>query len=125
VQTQQVVNSFTSLHATLLHLWDAESICGQRLKLQEQVVRPSDEFKGDTNAVLKALLDSSKQWAEWVQDAQPHMLKHEFIYQNTKREKFKQPGLSDAAAPVQSWHLPPWATSNPAAATAGSRYTRH
>jgi uncharacterized damage-inducible protein DinB len=91
VQMQQVVNSFTSLHATLLHLWDAESIWWQRLKLQEQVVRPSDGFTGDTNAVLKALLDSSKQWAEWVQDAQPHMLKHEFIYQNTKREKFKQP----------------------------------
>ena len=91
VQTQQVVSSFTSLQATLLHMWDAENIWWQRMKLQELVVRPSDDFKGATPAVIKGLLDTSKQWADWVQEALPHMLAHEFIYQTSKKEKFKQP----------------------------------
>ena len=88
---QPVSSSFPSLHATLLHMWDAESIWWQRMKLQEQIVRPSESFNGSTDAVIKGLLASSRQWQEWVQEAQPHMLAHEFIYQNSKREKFKQP----------------------------------
>jgi uncharacterized damage-inducible protein DinB len=91
VRMQPVVSSFPGLHATLLHLWDAESTWWQRMKLQEQVVRPSDGFAGDTDAMIKSLLEQSKQWSDWVQDAQPHMLEHEFIYRNSKRETFKQP----------------------------------
>ena len=90
-QTQSLTSSFPSLHLTLLHLWDAESIWWQRLKLQEQIAVPSAAFAGDTAEAIKGLLESSKQWAEWVQDAQPHMLEHEFIYRNSKREQFKQP----------------------------------
>lgn len=91
VQTKEVVSSFPSLRATLLHMWDAENIWWQRMKLQEQIVRPSDSFTGDTSAVIKELLEQSKQWADWVQAAQEHRLEHEFIYRNSKREKFKQP----------------------------------
>lgn len=91
VQAQTVVSSFNSLHATLLHLWDAESIWWQRLKLQEQITKPSENFSGDTTAVIKGLLESSAQWAAWVQGAQEHMLEHQFIYRNTKKEQFKQP----------------------------------
>jgi uncharacterized damage-inducible protein DinB len=91
LHTQPVPSSFPSVHATLLHMWDAESIWWQRMKLLEQIVRPSENFNGSTDAVIKGLLGSSKQWQKWVQDAQPHMLEHAFIYQNSKREKFKQP----------------------------------
>jgi len=91
VQLEEVISSFPTLQATLLHLWDAESIWWQRLKLQEQIAVPSAAFAGDTAEAIKGLLESSKQWAEWVQDAQPHMLEHEFIYRNSKREQFKQP----------------------------------
>lgn len=90
-QTQSLTSSFPSLHLTLLHLWDAESIWWQRMKLQEQIVRPSNGFVSTTDAVIKGLLTQSRQWNEWVQEAQPHMLEHEFIYHNSKRQKFKQP----------------------------------
>jgi uncharacterized damage-inducible protein DinB len=91
VQMQPVRSSFPSLHATLLHMWDAESIWWQRMKLQEQVVRPSENFTGDTGVVVKGLLEQSKQWADWVQGAHEHMLEHQFIYRSSKRETFKQP----------------------------------
>jgi uncharacterized damage-inducible protein DinB len=91
LHTQTIASSFPSLQATLLHQWDAESIWWQRMKLQEQVVRPSAGFSGDLDAVVKGLLNQSRQWQEWVQQAQDHMLGHEFIYQSSKKEKFKQP----------------------------------
>jgi len=89
--TQPLASSFPSLHQTLFHMWDAESIWWQRIKLQEQIVRPSTTFSGNTEGVIKGLLEQSQQWKDWVQEAQPHMLEHEFIYYNTKKEKFKQP----------------------------------
>ena len=89
--TQPVPSSFPSLHETLLHMWDAESIWWQRMKLQEQIVRPREQPTDDTRVVIKGLMEQSRQWAGWVQDAQPHMLEHAFIYYNSKREKFKQP----------------------------------
>jgi uncharacterized damage-inducible protein DinB len=91
VQTKEIVSSFPSLQATLLHMLDAESIWWQRMKLQEQIVRPSTTFSGNTQELSKELLEQSKQWNDWVQAAQEHMLEHEFIYHTSKREKFKQP----------------------------------
>lgn len=91
LQTQATTSSFPGLQATLLHMWDAESIWWQRIKLREQIIRPSEEFKGNSDAAIKGLLEVSRQWSDWVQSAQEHMLEHEFIYRNSKREQFKQP----------------------------------
>jgi uncharacterized damage-inducible protein DinB len=88
---QTLVSSFSSMQATVLHMWDAESIWWQRLRLQEQIVRPSDDFNGTFDELATQLLSQSKQWNAWVLAAQEHMFDHEFIYQNTKKEKFKQP----------------------------------
>jgi len=88
---QPLESSFKSLNLTLLHLWDAESIWWQRMKLQEQIVRPSDSFTGSFDELATALLAQNRQWNDWVLAAQKHMLDHEFIYYNSKKEKFKQP----------------------------------
>lgn len=90
VCTQQVPSSFPTLAATLQHLWDAESIWWQRMKLLEQIVVPSQGFSGATADIVKGLLQQSKQWQEWVHNAQEHMFEHEFIYYNSRKEKFKQ-----------------------------------
>jgi uncharacterized damage-inducible protein DinB len=91
LQEQEVPSSFPGLKKTLLHMWDADSIWWQRMKLLEQIVRPSDGFSGSCEEAVKGLMAQGKAWHEWVLNAQQHMLDHEFIYQNTKREKFKQP----------------------------------
>lgn len=90
-QTQTVASSFDSLLKTVLHMWDAESIWWQRLKLSERVIRPSDNFSGSMKEAAASLVQQDRQWNEWVMDAQEHMLQHVFIYQNTKKEQFKQP----------------------------------
>lgn len=89
--TQPVVSSFESLLHTTLHLLDAESIWWQRIKLSERIVIPSEGFTGSMQEAVPLLLQQNKLWAEWAQAAQEHMLLHEFIYQNTKKEQFKQP----------------------------------
>ena len=91
IQNKEVPSSFPGLYKTVLHVWDAESIWWQRMKLQERIVRPSENFTGDFNELSQQLLHQNKQWYDWINTAQEHMLQHVFLYQNTKREQFKQP----------------------------------
>ncbi len=72
-------------------MWDAESIWWQRLKLVEQVVPPSEKFSGNTIDVAAALLHQGELWKQWVDQARLPMLEHEFIYFNSRKERFKQP----------------------------------
>ncbi len=88
---QKVAGSFGSLFNTTIHLWDAEAIWWQRMKLAERITRPGDHFRGDIKELIQNLLQQNKQWFGWIEAAQEHALQHEFIYQNTKREQFKQP----------------------------------
>jgi uncharacterized damage-inducible protein DinB len=88
---QPLISSFPSLHATLLHMWDAESIWWQRLKMHDNVSRPSEQFKGGTRDVGAALLHQNKLWQSWIENASLAALEHVFHYQNSKKEKFRQP----------------------------------
>jgi uncharacterized damage-inducible protein DinB len=90
LQEQEVASSFPSLKATLSHMWDAESILWQRMKLQEVITRPSENFNGSLKELANNMMLQSKQWHEWIISAQGHMLEHEIIYYNSKKEKFKQ-----------------------------------
>lgn len=88
---QEVRSSFPSICKTALHMLDAETIWWQRLKMLEQIFVPSDNFSGHLSDVVTALRKQSMQWHEWILNAQDAMLDHEFIYYNSKKEKFKQP----------------------------------
>jgi uncharacterized damage-inducible protein DinB len=91
LQKQELASSFTSLHSTILHMWDAESIWWQRMKLQEMIIRPSDNFTGRTVEAVQGLLSQNKNWEDWLASATEMGLEHVFSYYNTKRELFKQP----------------------------------
>lgn len=88
---RKINSSFKSIYATLIHLWDAESIWWQRVKLQEQINVPGSHFNGSVLELGNNLLRQSKQWKEWVDIATEAALEHEFIYRNSKKEQFKQP----------------------------------
>lgn len=88
---QPVISSFNSVYRTLLHMWDAESIWWQRMKLQEHINRPSDTFTGSLSELKQKMTQQSQQWKEWADNATEAALQHEFIYQNNKKEQFKQP----------------------------------
>ena len=91
LQTKELASSFSSLHSTILHMWDAGSIWWQRMKLQEVIIRPSDNFNGRTVEAVQGLLNQDRMWEEWLASATGMGLDHVFSYYNTKRELFKQP----------------------------------
>ena len=84
-------SSFSTIHSTLLHMWDAESIWWQRMKLQEVIIAPSSSFKGTTTDVSTSLLHQNKLWEAWVKNASVAALDHVFMYQTSRKEQFKQP----------------------------------
>lgn len=90
-QTAEVPSSFKSIHATLLHMWDSESAWWQRMKMHERMIIPSENFREGTKEVVNGLLNSNRQWEEWVSNASELSLDHVFQYQNSKKEHFKQP----------------------------------
>jgi len=90
-QKQELPSSFKSLYKTVLHMLDAQSIWWQRMKLQERIIRPSEDFTGNMKELSNNLLHQNRQWNEWVNNANDHQLQHVFHYQNTKKEQFKQP----------------------------------
>ena len=89
--SKEIKSSFSSLNKTMLHMLDAESIWWQRLKLNEKIVVPSEDFKGETKDIVSSLLLCDLQWQEWVAGATDVALDHVFQYQNSKKESFKQP----------------------------------
>ncbi len=90
-QMAEMPSSFSSLYKTVLHMWDAESAWWQRMKLQERVVIPSENFKGNMHDVISGLMQQSHQWLDWINNSTGIALDHVFQYQNSKKEQFKQP----------------------------------
>lgn len=90
-QNQEVASSFSSLYKTVLHMWSAESIWWQRMKLLERLYIPAESFSGDMKELSSQLLNQNRQWNEWIGGSYEHQLQHVFQYQNSKKEQFKQP----------------------------------
>jgi uncharacterized damage-inducible protein DinB len=90
-QHTETQSSFTSIHKTVMHLWNAEGIWWQRLKLQERIVIPGESFTGTTAEACQQLLALNSQWHSWIAGAQERMLEHVFMYHDSKKEQFKQP----------------------------------
>lgn len=90
-QKQELPSSFNSLYRTVLHMWDAESIWWQRLKLHERILRPSENFSGSMKDASNGLLGQSKQWEEWVSHASDLAIDHVFQYETFDKTQFKQP----------------------------------
>lgn len=90
-QKAELPSSFKSIYQTVLHMLDAESIWWQRIKLQEKISRPSENFNGSMEDAMKALLNQSKSWDAWVSAASELSIDHVFQYYTTKKELVKLP----------------------------------
>jgi uncharacterized damage-inducible protein DinB len=90
-QFQHLESSFPSLYATILHMWLAESIWWQRVKLHEKINVPEEDINPATTDVVNGLIQQSLLWEEWTSQSSEMMLNHVYAYQNSKREQFKQP----------------------------------
>jgi uncharacterized damage-inducible protein DinB len=87
----EMKSSFTTISKTLMHMWDAENIWWQRVKLSEHIIPPSARFEGSALDIISALLQQNELWKQWIDQARPMALEHEFIYKTLKGETFKQP----------------------------------
>lgn len=90
-QKAEVHSSFSNLYRTVLHMWDAETAWWQRMKLQERIIIPSENFIGTMRDVVNGLNQQNQQWLDWVSNSTDNALDHVFQYQNSKKEQFKQP----------------------------------
>ena len=90
-QKQELPSSFKSLYHTVLHMWNAENVWWQRMKLQERITKPFDTFKGTMEELANEYLQQNRQWQEWVNNATDAALDHVFQYQTFDKEQFKQP----------------------------------
>ena len=88
---REITSSFSSIYKTVLHMWFAEDIWWQRLKLAEQPVSAADLFTGSFSELQQLFNRQSAEWAAWVAQATEVQLTHVFAYQNSKKEQFKQP----------------------------------
>jgi uncharacterized damage-inducible protein DinB len=90
-QLAEVPCSFNTIQRTILHMWDAQSIWWQRMKMHERFVRPSDNFKGTTRDAIDGLMSQAKLYEIWILNAPEHALDHVFQYYTTKKELMKVP----------------------------------
>ena len=85
--TAVVASSFPSLYKTVQHMWRAEELWWQRLKLVENPVAQSDSFKGSFAELYLQLHKQSLQWKEWVDSAGDNHLNFVFAYIRDKAEQ--------------------------------------
>ena len=90
-QKRELPSSFKSLYDTVLHMWNAENVWWQRMKLQERITLPFETFKGSMEELANETLQQNRQWQEWVNNATDAALDHVFQYQTFQKEQFKQP----------------------------------
>jgi uncharacterized damage-inducible protein DinB len=86
---QQIVkSSFPNLYATVLHMWDAESIWWQRMEGHAQLLIPSKEFNPTMKEAVNGLLNQSRDWNNWMNHITHEQLQRDFSYKNLKGEAF-------------------------------------
>jgi uncharacterized damage-inducible protein DinB len=88
---KQTPSSFDTLFKTVLHMWDAESIWWQRIRLHEHIVIPSQQFDSSLKDACNGLLHQSMQWEDYVRQLDAPALNSDLIYKNSQGEQFFQP----------------------------------
>ena len=88
--TKEITSSFPSLYKTLQHMWLAEEVWWQRLKLAENIVLESAKFTGSFSEMTIILAKQSQQWKDWLDTATENQITHVFAYVRNK-EQIKMP----------------------------------
>lgn len=89
---KQTPGSFDSLYKTILHVWDAESVWWQRMRLHERIVLPSASFDPSLKDACNGLLHQSMEWEPFIRESlNEEAIESKLIYRNSKGEQFLQP----------------------------------
>lgn len=90
---KQTPSSFGSLFKTILHMWDAETIWWQRMRLNDRIVVPSAAFDPSLKDACNGLLHQSMQWEELIKSEamNEEAIASQLMYTNSRGESFQQP----------------------------------
>ena len=90
---KEVPSSFNSLYKTVLHVWDAESVWWQRMRLHENIVVPSSSFDPSLKDACNGWLHQSMEWETFIKSEQftEDVINSKLFYKNLKGEEFQQP----------------------------------
>jgi uncharacterized damage-inducible protein DinB len=81
---KEIASSFPSLYKTTAHLWFAEDIWWQRMKLVENITVAASSFTGSFSELCIHFYKQSQQWAAWVHAANDNELSRVFAYIRNK-----------------------------------------
>ena len=84
--TQEVTSSFSSIYKTVQHMWRAEELWWQRMKLVENPVAQSDHFTGSFAELYSQFSKQSLLWKEWIDKAGDMQLNHVFAFIRSKEQ---------------------------------------
>lgn len=84
---KEISSSFPSLYKTALHMWLAEDVWYQRLKLVENIVPATENFTGSFAELCNNLGKQSLVWKDWVDAATETQLSHVFAYIRNKEQQ--------------------------------------
>jgi uncharacterized damage-inducible protein DinB len=84
---KEIVSSFPSVYKTIQHMWLAEEVWWQRLKLVENIELQSEKFTGSLNEMTAILARQSQQWVDWVDTATDNQIAHVFAYVRNKEQQ--------------------------------------
>jgi uncharacterized damage-inducible protein DinB len=90
-QQQTIVSSFPSIHKTLLHIWDANTIWWQRLHKAGEIIVPSLTFHPVMKDIEKGLLQDNQNWIDWISGATDNDLEEVLHYKSMRGDPFAQP----------------------------------
>ncbi len=90
--TKELPSSFRGLMPTLVHIWDAESIWWQRVRMHDQLLVPSREFHPDFRGACNGWLEQSRLWVAYcAHSLNKASLVSNLQYRNTQGNAFSQP----------------------------------
>jgi uncharacterized damage-inducible protein DinB len=85
----EIVSSFPTVRKTVYHMWDAESMWYQRLKLAEQPVKPTTGFEGSFADGCTLWVKQSQILQDWVNQVQEVRLPHVVAYYDSQKQYAK------------------------------------
>jgi uncharacterized damage-inducible protein DinB len=88
---KEMPSSFTTIQATLLHMYQAENIWWQRLLLAEKITPLQESLNQDIKALCNEMHTHSVKFHQWIGGKKEMYFSHVVQYQNLRKEYFKQP----------------------------------
>ncbi|HEX2683544.1 MAG TPA: DinB family protein [Ferruginibacter sp.] len=87
---KEITSSFPSIYKTMQHMWMAEEVWWQRLKLTENIVLESENFTGSFTDMANIISRQGQLYKDWIDNATEPQLMHVFAYIRNK-EQLKMP----------------------------------